>query len=722
MSQSPRRSPLLWVTALYLLLVLIGGVSGILPVSRGVRIVVGDIATYLLPLALVVASALGLAVRLEGDKERPFWLMMALATAFVLIGETWWTVYSVLVDPRGLPIDSPARLLFLAAAVTYLAVVVKMYRPNTSVGSGRLRLYLDLLAGFVTVFVAAFVMWTWPSMAQLQPRLTWAVIGAAYAAAGAFMSLLGLGALLAWRSRVWLTWERLIACSFSLYGVGLMLFPVWYPAAVSTEPAGVSWFPSLLGAAYYLLFAAMVYRRHESAPAASHPIRWGSAVRLSLSARTRYPITVSVAMVITVFTAIKLDNRPEGMPVILAAITLGVLLGARSWLEEAERSQDRLSSVTDPLTGVFDRRHLVASLQTSVAESLTLDKPVAVTVFEIDGAERSIDGERNVHILPEVAGLIRSFLSEGDDVFRFENDRFVVISVHGGVDHARQLAERTLSSVRDRLFERLGQVVGLSAGIAVCPMHAVTAQGLLECAGEACSLAGRNLQAHPHVFGTAPSREAGPLAADARRRAAQDTVILLAAAVDARDPVTRNHSSGVAELMTLLWRGLDMPDEQVELVSLASLVHDVGKIGIPDAVLLKADRLDHEERQVIEEHAELGERILAAARLTPVLSITRHHHERWDGKGYPDGLAGTSIPLEARAMAICDTFETLVAGRPYRSAASPEEAIDVLRANAGSQFDPTLVDDFIRVLDEEYGSRYESLAHRLRQRGPRGAA
>ncbi|MHB1389782.1 MAG: response regulator [Thermoleophilia bacterium] len=172
----------------------------------------------------------------------------------------------------------------------------------------------------------------------------------------------------------------------------------------------------------------------------------------------------------------------------------------------------------------------------------------------------------------------------------------------------------------------------------------------------------------------------------------------LAQALEAKDPYTNGHSIRVTEVTSTLARELGLSHEKVEQVRLAGLVHDIGKIGVPEVVLHKPGKLTDEEFEYIKNHPAAGEKILKPViRDKAVLEIVLHHHECYGGGGYPGGLVGEEIPLGARLMAISDAYDAMTSTRPYRGAMTPEKARSQLLANRGSQFDPDLVDLFIRV-------------------------
>jgi diguanylate cyclase (GGDEF)-like protein/putative nucleotidyltransferase with HDIG domain len=182
----------------------------------------------------------------------------------------------------------------------------------------------------------------------------------------------------------------------------------------------------------------------------------------------------------------------------------------------------------------------------------------------------------------------------------------------------------------------------------------------------------------------------------------------LTSAVDAKDPYTLGHSERVSRLASRLASALGLDENTVETVALAGLLHDIGKIGVPDAILQKPGKLDDAEQAVMMRHAELGAEILAHSgtdALLPLAPLVRHHHEWFDGAGYPDGLAGTDIPLGAEIISVADAYDTMVTDRPYRRRSSPSAAIAELRRCAGSQFDLRVVETFVReVLERPRGT------------------
>jgi HD-GYP domain-containing protein (c-di-GMP phosphodiesterase class II) len=178
------------------------------------------------------------------------------------------------------------------------------------------------------------------------------------------------------------------------------------------------------------------------------------------------------------------------------------------------------------------------------------------------------------------------------------------------------------------------------------------------------------------------------------------TVEALANALEANDEYTSSHARWITDLAVKVGRGLGLDPKSLKRLELGALFHDIGKIGIPSEILRKPGPLTDDEFEIVKEHPELGERILAPIdRLADVRPIVRACHERWDGLGYPDGKAGDAIPVEARIVLVCDAFHAMVTDRPYRNRLPATEAVRRVRESSGSQFDPAVVEAFVALFE-----------------------
>jgi putative two-component system response regulator len=174
---------------------------------------------------------------------------------------------------------------------------------------------------------------------------------------------------------------------------------------------------------------------------------------------------------------------------------------------------------------------------------------------------------------------------------------------------------------------------------------------------------------------------------------AEQVIFSLAAAVEAKDAFTERHTQRVGESARYLGRRIGLPEYALDSLYRGGIIHDIGKIGVPDAILLKPGPLNEVETARMREHVAIGEAIVRPLQsAASVLPIIRHHHERYDGRGYPDGLRARQIPRLARIVSLCDAFDALVNDRPYRARLTTDKAVSVLRAGAGSQWDPEMVE------------------------------
>ena len=184
-------------------------------------------------------------------------------------------------------------------------------------------------------------------------------------------------------------------------------------------------------------------------------------------------------------------------------------------------------------------------------------------------------------------------------------------------------------------------------------------------------------------------------------RVYHDLITSIVAALEEKDRFTADHSLRVSDMAERICRFVGLPDEQTEIIHMAAHVHDIGKISVPDSILVKPGPLDEKEWSKIRRHPRAGADILRKhAGLNEIADIVLHHHERWDGKGYPDGLKGCDIPLGSRIIAICDSIDAMTSERPYRETLSHEACREEIRRNRGLMYDPKIVDVVLREWDD----------------------
>ncbi|HWM07808.1 MAG TPA: diguanylate cyclase [Solirubrobacteraceae bacterium] len=352
----------------------------------------------------------------------------------------------------------------------------------------------------------------------------------------------------------------------------------------------------------------------------------------------------------------------------------------------------------DPLTGLRNRRGLQEHIDSEIARAGT----VAVLVCDLDNFKRVNDSLGYVQGDEALRRFAAVLADTGGLAARLGGEEFAVVLPGCGEDAALAVGERVRAAVA-RAFDDFQWPVTTSVGVAVSGPGAERASQLLRAATRAVFGAkrlGRDRCVAYHaetleaLLGTL--EEGGD---EAREQLA--AAMLLAETLDLRDVGTARHSQTVGRYAEGIARALDLPEDRVERIRAAGVLHDIGKLGVADAVLKKPGKLTDDEWVEMRRHPELGARILDHANLRDISGWVLAHHERIDGRGYPHGLAGDEIPLEARILAVADAYEAMTADRAYRAALGHDAAQEELRAGSGSQFDPAVVDAFLAVLAPE---------------------
>ncbi len=352
----------------------------------------------------------------------------------------------------------------------------------------------------------------------------------------------------------------------------------------------------------------------------------------------------------------------------------------------------------DPLTGLRNRRGLRQRVDALIHESR--DGVVGLVVFDIDAFKRINDGlghEVGDGVLRAFAAILEVECPPDGLAVRLGGEDFALALP--GVDAGEVM--RTAERVKARVSGTLTVVpwtVTLSVGVAIADDEIRDAASLLR-AGTRALFAAKRLGRDRIVLHRAEALEAllGTLE-DLGNGEQLAAMVLLAETLDLRDPRTARHSQTVGRHAERLATALGWSPVRVERIRIAGVLHDIGKLGLPDAILHKPDRLDAAEWTEIERHPEMGARILDHANLRDVAAWVRCHHERVDGTGYPRRLAGDEIPLEARILAVADAYEAMTADRSYRLAMPPAQALEELLRERDRQFDATVVDAFRRVV------------------------
>jgi two-component system cell cycle response regulator len=590
--------------------------------------------------------------------DRIAWLLVAVGILSWAAGDVYWT--AVLSDQSSIPVPSPADFGYLAFPVLTFAGLARVL--GARVQGAPKRLWVDgITASLATAAVAAAIVV--PGVVDLIGG-DWKSVAtnAAYPLSDLILLGLVVGAMAVrgWR----LDW------AWAMAGVGIASF--WaadshYLVAVAQGGGG---FPDPWDAGWDFAFLAL-------AGAAAVPARATVAVEGRAGRRgTILPLAFgAMALGVLVYAGL---GSVTPVAVVLAGCAL-IAVGVRLFMAFRDNASmleaTRHEALTDALTGLGNRRALIQDLERWLAAA-TEREPVVLALFDLDGFKHYNDcygHPAGDDLLVRLGGNLGRRVAGHGRAYRMGGDEFCAL-LRPGLARPQLVAAHAAAALRER---GEGFDIGSSHGFVVAPVE-------VDDPAEALRLADQRMYAQKH--GGRPS--AGSQSRDVLLRALAE-----------RNPDLGEHLSTVAELAVAVAGKLGLSLAEVEQVRHAADLHDVGKVAIPDAILDKPGPLDDEEWVFMRRHTVIGERIVAAApALRDVATLVRASHERYDGRGYPDGLAGDEVPLGARIVAVCDSFDAMVADRPYRAALPHDIALRELERCAGTQFDPAVVAAFREAL------------------------
>ena len=384
---------------------------------------------------------------------------------------------------------------------------------------------------------------------------------------------------------------------------------------------------------------------------------------------------------------------------VLSAALVGPLLAISLYQRSAYQALRAMRlALTDPLSGLGNHRSFQERLKHELLRAEADDEPFTLCLIDVDDFKRINDlyghpvGDR---VLARVGRRLR----QNGEAFRLGGDEFALLLPGVTAEEALSTASSVLARIGSLELPDVGSVTA-SAGVAGFPHQAFDRDDLIRLADSALYWAKEHGKNRVHVYrpDVVELAELRRLAHGPDRAARFRAAASLAKAVDARDTYTGSHSTRVAELSAWIAHRLGLDREQIELTRLAGSLHDLGKLAIPEEILRKPGPLTDPERLVLQRHPEIGHRMLENLGVDPVAEWVLHHHERWDGTGYPERLRGEEIPLGARIIFVADAYDAMTSDRAYRGRLTPREAIEELERCSGTQFDPEIVAAFAREL------------------------
>lgn len=359
-------------------------------------------------------------------------------------------------------------------------------------------------------------------------------------------------------------------------------------------------------------------------------------------------------------------------------------------------------SIHDDLTGLYNRTYFQSYLDTEWEENtvtglIYLDLDDFRLINELYGEQIGDD------VLHWTAGLMKEATEGIGEVFRVGSNEMLIVTKNMAKESVIDLAKEVRRMVAEETDARpqVLQAITFSIGVAMYPEMAGNAKDLLAKAKLAVYFAKNNGKNRIEVYERALEEEKN-LQNDAEgSEKITSTIYALMATIDAKDTYTFEHSCNVSEYAVALAKEIGLKNEEIKIVKEAGLLHDIGKIGIPEDILKKRGRLTNKEYDTMKKHVMNSIKMIHyLPNMNYLIPAVVSHHERYDGNGYPRGTKGEDIPLLGRILAVCDSFEAMTARRPYKNPLPVEYAVEELRKNRGTQFDPELADVFIRMVEE----------------------
>ena len=516
---------------------------------------------------------------------------------------------------------------------------------------------------------------------------------------------------------------------FAASGALLALLAIALPHSPSFDEAGMAWVAGAAVALAVVAFAGYdrlpLWSFHVGLLAASAIATgaiefWGDGVE-STPLPYLWPMLYAfyffsvrsalahMAVLGVMFAALLVARDPGYVPVAAWVTTLGSLTSAGLLVAF---TRDRLNSLIaklsdaarrDPLTQLLNRRGFTEVFDVELERARRTDQGLSVIVGDLDGFKQINDRFGHAagdEALQRVGRAILRGKRSWDSAARVGGEEFAVLAADTDEHGAYIVAERLRTAVVEEFLDSNVGPLTVSFGIVSFPVHGQTADALLH-AGDQALYAAKRLGRNRSVISS--SEVPGILARTSRQGREEHhvdlaTLLTLAEALDVRDSGSSTHCRRVGRYAELIAREMGLPPDAVERVRLAGILHDVGRVGMPDELVGKTGPLSEREWELVRSHPEIGARMLDTTDYTEMGQWILNHHERPDGGGYPAGHKSDEVPLEGAILAAADAYEAMTAERPYRGPLDPQAAAEEMRREAGRQFDGRVVDALLRVV------------------------
>lgn len=656
-------------------------------------------------LPFLTVALLGRAWSHAQGPQRQSWMLLTLSLSGLVLGDTIWSAYQFSVDAGGPTLDSIAGAVYALAYIPLVALVVVVLRRTlgTVPALTRIRILLEIVIATIVLSSSAIAFVTAPIHRAMSHPLNAAplLVSSLFCVLDVFVVTSLAAIALESGNDIWRRWEGKVIVALGIVAVAQLVSSYAETAnlyRIGTLPAAgidLMWL-----AAYALMAMAAIQRLTLPRDLPSV-----LAIRMVHRRGLRWYDFAMPGVVLLLSPLALFEARYGSIPdtgfwvLAISALLVVALVMFRSVILTAENGALMTHSVIDPLTGAYNHRYFHERLGIEVDRARRSGERLAVALLDVDDfgqVNANFGHSAGDATLRALSQVLRRHERPAETLCRLGSDEFGLIMPLTGAHEAAERIAEMLEELPSHP-ELAEKVRSASVGIACFPKHATDKTDLFRKADGALYWAQSSGRGDIVVYDEGVVEAFSP---EERIRIAEEqsymqTVESLAAAVDARDSYTQGHSRNVSLLASAVALRLGFSASHAKLIGIAGLLHDVGKIGVPDHILRKTSALTEEERLTIQQHPVLGERILSATIFKEILPWVLGHHERWDGQGYPNGTAGEENPIEARILAVCDAFDAMVSDRPYRQGMSVDDALDELRRGASRQFDPLVVGAFI---------------------------
>ena len=376
-----------------------------------------------------------------------------------------------------------------------------------------------------------------------------------------------------------------------------------------------------------------------------------------------------------------------------------------SVIENAKRYEKaQLEAITDSLTHLYNHRYFYDQLNQMVKWT---EEGFALALIDIDLFKFYNDlygHSEGDEVLIEMASILKETLDKDDMIVRYGGEEFAVITPAKTKDEVSNYFNALRQNIASRFASssQFKETITVSMGVALYPLDSQTAKTLVDYADRALYFAKHEGRNQVVLFDNVKDTSRDQSLDDVQKvmkEAHLASIYALSATIDAKDSYTFGHSDNLSKIASQFGRIIGLSQHQCDILKNAGLLHDIGKIGVPEPILTKPDKLTKAEYEIMKRHVDMSVSIIKhIPNLMDLVPAIMNHHERWDGNGYPRGITGEGIPIEARIISIVDAFEAMVAGRPYKPSLSVDAALEELHTHKGTQFDPNLVDAFIQAV------------------------